>query len=73
MAKETFAEFLARGLPFGEAVDYCFVYPALRDPALPDIRTWQDLRHYIVQRHEEAAPEIIKAAQQLWHLYERQR
>jgi cytochrome c len=36
MARQTFADFLARGLPFGNVVDHPFVYDALRDKDFPD-------------------------------------
>lgn len=35
MARQTFAEFLARELPFGDVVDRPFVYDALRDTVFP--------------------------------------
>jgi hypothetical protein len=31
MAQKTFADFLARGVPFGDVVDGRFAYDALRD------------------------------------------
>jgi hypothetical protein len=43
MAQKTFADFLARGLPFGDVVDGPFVYDALRNPEFPDVQSWQEL------------------------------
>jgi hypothetical protein len=40
MARQTFAEFLARELPFGDVVDRPFVYDALRDTDFPDAEPW---------------------------------
>jgi hypothetical protein len=69
MARRTFADFLARGLPFGEVVDRSFVYDALRDPDFPDAQSWDEVESYVRRRDHEAAPETLKAVQLLWQLY----
>ena len=73
MAQQTFADFLARGLPFGDVVDPPFVYDALRDPEFPDVQSWQELESYVRRRKPEAPPDTLKAVQHLWELYAKER
>jgi hypothetical protein len=68
MAQQTFKDFLARGLPFGNVVDP-FVYDALRDSDFPDAGSWEQIEGYIKQRRSDISPEAFKAAQSLWQLY----
>jgi hypothetical protein len=68
MAGQTFADFLASGLPFGDVVDP-FVYDALRDTDFPDIESWDELESYIRSRDPDTAPETLRAVQLLWQLY----
>jgi hypothetical protein len=69
MARRTFADFLARGLPFGEVVDRTFVYDALRDADFPDAKSWDEVESYMRRRDPHTAPETLKAVQLLWQLY----
>jgi hypothetical protein len=69
MARLTFADFLARGLPFGDAVDHAFVYDALRDTDFPDAESWDEVESYMRRRNPDTAPETLKAVQLLWQLY----
>jgi hypothetical protein len=73
MAQQTFKEFLAKGLPFGDAVDHPFVYKALRDPDFPDANSWQEIESYIKGTNPDDDPEVLKAAQHLWQLYRQER
>jgi hypothetical protein len=69
MARRTFADFLARGLPFGDVVDRPFVYDALRDADFPDAQSWDEVESYMRWRDPNTAPETLKAVQLLWQLY----
>jgi hypothetical protein len=69
MARQTFAEFLARGLPFGDVVDRSFVYDALRDTDFPDAESWDEVENYMRRRDPETAPETLKSVRLLWQLY----
>jgi hypothetical protein len=69
MARKTFADFLARGLPFGEMVDRPFVYDALRDADFPDVESWDEVESYMRRRDPDPAPETLRAVQLLWQLY----
>jgi hypothetical protein len=69
MVRQTFAEFLARGLPFGDVVDRPFVYDALRDADFPDAQSWHEVESYMRGRDPNTAPETLKAVQLLWQLY----
>ena len=69
MARRTFAEFLARGLPFGDVVDRPFIYDALRDTDFPDAESWDEVESYMRRRDPDTAPETLKAVQLLWQLY----
>jgi hypothetical protein len=68
LAQQTFKDFLARGLPFGDVVDR-FVYDALRDSDFPDAESWEQIESYITRRRSDISPEAFKAAQSLWQLY----
>jgi hypothetical protein len=72
MAQPTFADFLARGLPFGDVVDAPFVYDALRDPAFPDVQSWQELESYVRRRDPDTPADTLKALQSLWRLFEKE-
>jgi hypothetical protein len=72
MVQQTFKEFLAKGLPFGDAVDHPFVYKALRDPDFPDAISWHEIESHLKCSNPDD-PEVLKAAQQLWQLYVRER
>ena len=69
MAQQTFKDFLAEGLPFGDVVDRPFVYDALRDTDFPDAESWQEVESYMRRRDPDTAPETLKAVQLLWQLY----
>jgi hypothetical protein len=69
MAQQTFADFLARGLPFGDVVDGRFAYHALRDPEFPDVQSWQELESYVRRRDPDTPADTLKALQSLWRLY----
>jgi hypothetical protein len=73
MVQQTFAEFLAKGLPFGDVVDRPFVYDALRDPEFPNVASWQELETYVRRRNPDASPETVKAVQLLWQMYVEER
>jgi hypothetical protein len=73
MSRQTFADFLARGLPFGDVVDQSFVYGALRDPEFPDVESWQELKDHIRRRNPDAPPETLNAVQLLWQMYVEER
>jgi hypothetical protein len=73
MAQQTFKDFLAEGLPFGDVVDHPFIYDALRDPNFPDAESWQEVEGYIRQHKPDMPSEALKAAQSLWQLYVDQR
>jgi hypothetical protein len=73
MAEQTFKEFLAKGLPFGDAVDHLFVFKALRDPDFPDANSWQEIEGHIQSSNPGDDPVVLKAAQKLWQLYEKER
>lgn len=47
MARRTFADFLARELPFGDVVDRPFIYDALRDADFPDVESWDEVESYM--------------------------
>jgi hypothetical protein len=68
MAQQTFADFLARGLPFGDVVDGPFAYVALRDPEFPDVQSWQELESYVRRRDPDTPADVLKALQSLWQL-----
>jgi hypothetical protein len=69
MAEKTFADFLARGLPFGDVVDGPFVYEALRNPEFPDVQSWQELESYVRRRDPDTPADTLKALPSLWQLY----
>ena len=73
MARRTFADFLARGLPFGDVVDHPFLYDALRDKDFPDTESWDELESYMRRRDPDTAPAMLKAVQWLWQLYVEER
>jgi hypothetical protein len=73
MARRTFAEFLASGLPFGDAVDRPFIYDALRDADFPDVEAWDEVESYMRRRDPNTAPETLKGVQLLWQLYVEER
>jgi hypothetical protein len=65
MARQTFSEFLARGLPFGDVVDRPFIYDALRDTDFPDAESWDEVESYMSRRDPDTAPATLKAVQLL--------
>jgi hypothetical protein len=69
MPRRTFADFLARGLPFGDVVDGPFVYHALRDPKFPDVQSWQELESYARRRDPATPADTLRALQSLWQVY----
>jgi hypothetical protein len=69
MARRRFVDFLARGLPFGDAVNRAFVYDALRDTDFPDVESWDEVESYMRRRDPNTAPETLRAVQLLWQLY----
>jgi hypothetical protein len=73
MAQRTFKDFLAEGLPFGDAVDGPFVYDALRDADFPDAASWEEVESYMRRRDPDTEPETLKAVQLLWQLYVEER
>jgi hypothetical protein len=73
MAQQTFADFLARGVPFGDVVDSPFAYDALRDPEFPNVQSWQELESYVRLRDPDTPADTLKALQSLWRLYVKER
>jgi hypothetical protein len=64
--REYIATRQARGNPQGD-----FLRDARADHALPDAKSWAELRSYL--RRQRAIPEAIDAARLVWQSYEARR
>ena len=73
MAQNRFKAFLKEGLPFGDTVDRAFVIDAIRDPSLPDPKSWEELEAYIKLKNPEVSTDTLNAARHMWDVYVEER
>jgi hypothetical protein len=68
LARKAFRNFL-KSQQWDYHVSRYFVDHAVTDQQLPNAKSWEELRDYIMQSNPDASPETLEAAKYAWHRY----